>query len=68
VFFFGHMVALIVASNHGWLDLMVRYVIVLGMIGIVGGIALIVYLLSRPPFSTGDVRATLMALRAARRR
>jgi hypothetical protein len=59
VFFFSHLILVVVAANNGFLPLVVDYVEVLGMIAIVGGIALIFYLLSKPPFTTGEWRSFL---------
>lgn len=59
IFFFGHVALVVCAADFGFLPIVVDYVEVLGLIGIFLGLGLIFYLLSKPPFSTGEVKETL---------
>lgn len=63
VLFFGSYAGIVVLANAGRIDLVERIGIYVGACGIVFGLGLIVYLLSRPPFSTGETMQTVRLIR-----
>jgi hypothetical protein len=64
VIFFGSYAGILLLANAGRIDLVEQIGIVVGAVAIVFGVSFIIYLLTRPPFSTGETMKTVRLIRA----